>query len=567
MSDNLPIANPKVLHAPSTDESIFAAPEEHQTRSLKIGAFIGNVVTTMNPVLNTGAASVGNTSPDTPSAPLRPLILQQSYTAQAQATDVGLNVIRESDSETKQNGAEADYGQLVAASPDSHASLNDLSPCASCSAEDGFPFLNLNDDASIPMGELLMQLTGVEEEVLFAQNGYAKIKKQRDILQGALIQAALTRNHPLRKMMENDDENDSSVNTKTESKDEEDEEQAADEDESAYHVTVKKCDKVLVAEQISYADDDDMHFCVDDNIVKERKILEYLTIDNYPLSENIVKFIDFFQSDDDYYLVMEDMANDVTLKQFVEIAHQHIKDGNLSKKEYQKIVKYIFWQICAVVHWLHNDMHCCVMALKMDTILLENADFVANPDGRMSINPCITAKLADFSKAEVFQMHDTRFRCMKYRHNITNEPQYLCPKLYSEQIYDARACDMWCLGMILFQMATGKPLYEELGINEADSPKYGSGYWAVMTAQMKVYLAANNLTKFVNAKMLSIMCALLVVDETQRMNANDVLKHAWFKAYYQRYQVRIQKKSTKQAEELAKQQAKLKQFPYYFCAY
>ena len=55
---------------------------------------------------------------------------------------------------------------------------------------------------------------------------------------------------------------------------------------------------------------------------------------------------------------MEYIEGDYNLKEFVTKAHEYINNGQLNIKEYQKIVKYIFWQLSAVLYWLHNDMHC-----------------------------------------------------------------------------------------------------------------------------------------------------------------------------------------------------------------
>lgn len=207
---------------------------------------------------------------------------------------------------------------------------------------------------SIPMCQLLAALTGVQEEVLLKQEGYCKIKKLYNILQGEIIEAKITSDHPLYNSKVLDIAIPLDANIPTIKK-----RNISGTDQSVnYLVTIKKCDKVLVAEHISYADDEDMHFCVDDSILKERDILQYLTIDNIPTCDYIARYIDFFQSEEDYYLVTESIRSGITLQAFIEKAHQFIKIGKLKCKEYQKIIKYIFWQLCAVMHWLHDDMHC-----------------------------------------------------------------------------------------------------------------------------------------------------------------------------------------------------------------
>lgn len=203
----------------------------------------------------------------------------------------------------------------------------------------------------------------------------------------------------------------------------------------------------------------------------------------------------------------------------------------------------------------------------MESIVLQNANFFNNADGSKRIDPSIMVKLSDFSKSEVFRPTDSTFRCMKHSLISTNNAQYLSPRLYNEEIYDARAQDMWSLGMILLHCAVGEPIYDSIGIYEVAQPKRGTGYWAVMTKQLKVYLATNNLTKFVNSKMLQMIQSLLTIEESKRINADSVLKHPWFKSYYKNYGRRIEKKSIKQAKELEKQRQKMAQFPYYYCKY
>eukprot|EP01083_Nonionella_stella_P217388 780526_1 len=196
----------------------------------------------------------------------------------------------------------------------------------------------------------------------------------------------------------------------------------------------------------------------------------------------------------------------MTLQQFVETAFKYICNNQLEIKQYQKVIKYIFWQICAGLHWLHHDMHCCHLNLTMETIILVNVEFI-DSDGSITINPLIEAKFTDFSKSEVFQPKDNKFRCMKY--DTTDHVQYLCPKVYDEDIYDARKADMWCLGMILLNAVVGEPLYTEIDFFEIEEPSVGGGYWAVMTHNIKSYLSVHGLLQYTNNKMLKIIYCLL----------------------------------------------------------
>ena len=173
----------------------------------------------------------------------------------------------------------------------------------------------------IPILDMLMELNNVDEHILFEAKGYKRTRKICNTLQGFVIEAIQIKN-------------------------------------ANKPVLIKKCDKELCRRQISFADDNNIRFCVDDDIFKERMILKYLTIDNKFSGRHIFKYIDFFESDDAYYLVTESVYDLMNLQEFTQKAQQYIKEGKLKKIAWTKMVKYITWQIAAVLHWMHHDMHC-----------------------------------------------------------------------------------------------------------------------------------------------------------------------------------------------------------------
>eukprot|EP01084_Bolivina_argentea_P167089 290061_1 len=120
-------------------------------------------------------------------------------------------------------------------------------------------------------------------------------------------------------------------------------------------VTIKKTSKHLHKKRES-VDDNGFKYIVDENIIKEALILRHLTIENKPIGDTIIKYINFFHSNTDYYLVTEYIDGDMTLKDFIPKLHQYIKQNKLKLKEYQKIIKYLLWQLVATIHWMHNDV-------------------------------------------------------------------------------------------------------------------------------------------------------------------------------------------------------------------
>eukprot|EP01083_Nonionella_stella_P280380 953864_1 len=172
-------------------------------------------------------------------------------------------------------------------------------------------------------------------------------------------------------------------------------------------VVIKKVGKALFKEGITKPDAFGMTYCSPNNILKESIILNHLTVNNH--CSYMVQFVDLFYSvpDQHYYLVTKQIDGDdapLNLKQFVEQAQKHICEGKLDVKEYVKVIKWIFWQLSVWLHWMHNDMHCCHLELKLEHVLLNNSGFIIDPKSGTATAKCSTAvRVCDFGSAEVFQ--------------------------------------------------------------------------------------------------------------------------------------------------------------------
>lgn len=159
---------------------------------------------------------------------------------------------------------------------------------------------------------------------LLQEMGYIKIKKITDTLQGCVFIALNQNNMELN--------NDKSNNT----------------------VVIKRTSKYLHSQGITIQDD--KVYKVNENVLKEYDVLKHFT--NSPnCPSQITKVIDFFESDNNYYLVMENGGDDFF--EFIVKAHQLINERKLNVKEWRKFVKYMFYQMVVVVKWLHTEMNCC----------------------------------------------------------------------------------------------------------------------------------------------------------------------------------------------------------------
>eukprot|EP00484_Ammonia_sp_Unknown_P023902 CAMPEP_0197038082 /NCGR_PEP_ID=MMETSP1384-20130603/15112_1 /TAXON_ID=29189 /ORGANISM="Ammonia sp." /LENGTH=573 /DNA_ID=CAMNT_0042468475 /DNA_START=81 /DNA_END=1802 /DNA_ORIENTATION=- len=403
------------------------------------------------------------------------------------------------------------------------------------------------DPEEYSVSQLLLRLAEVEEEIFLTQHGYKPVGKLCDTLQGDLIKCEVV-------PVAEDTNGDGASTKKKRGKNL----KACLQSNREGFVAIKRTNKQLFKQRISKMDNG-FNICVEENIEKEAQILKYLTSE-HKSTEYVIKYVDFFQSENDYYLVMEYIDGDCNLKQFMQKAHKLMEQHKLDLKQYHKIIKYVFWQIAAVLHWLHYDMHCAHLDLNLENVMLKNANFVENADGSITIDGAISARLGDFGCAEVFKPRheddDQAYLCVK-QGAMLGEIQYQCPKIVEEQVYDARKADNYALGMMLFQCIFGVPLYSKL----EETP--GSGYWAIQHEKINQWILLNNLTECVNGKLLTLLNGLLCLDQTKRLHTLEILKSRWFKSYFKRYQDKLEKKSAIQKKKLQHLRHKMKGFAFY----
>eukprot|EP01084_Bolivina_argentea_P051060 93927_1 len=363
-----------------------------------------------------------------------------------------------------------------------------------------------DDDADMPsLLQLTLSMQRMDEDLLFAKNGYKYLGKLSDILQGESLKAEVTKSSL------------PSINRGT-------------------FVAIKKTDKCLIQKGITIQDD--MTYLIDKNAVKEAIILQQLTLlshNNNIIGSHIIKFVDLFESETHLYLVTEYIENGITLKQFIKESHELIRKKKLLWKDYSKIVKYIMWQLISVIRYLHKDVLCCHLDVCLDNIILENAQFIKES---YKINNEIQIKLVEFGFAELCSLANgdenktkKAFEFVKHRLNIDNE-YLVSPEIYKEEIYDCRKADIWSFAMIFYQCMIGKPLYGPKDM--FDKPQ--NGYLAINNNQLTQYLKINSINsqlKYFNGS-ISLLTQLLIMDQNKRFNATQVVKHKYFKKYYQR---------------------------------
>eukprot|EP01084_Bolivina_argentea_P255989 430812_1 len=355
---------------------------------------------------------------------------------------------------------------------------------------------NYNDD-DISFTELLLTMQQINEDVICAEKGYKRICKISDTLQGEMYKAEVTNLYKGNIAKVGD------------------------------FVAIKKTDRSLHSQKIAIQDD--MHFCVSEDITNEAAILEMLTADtdiSYPGSQHIIQYVDFFESDSYFYLVIE-YINGITLEQFIIHSHKMIKNDKLSSIEYSKTIKYIMWQLVVTLHSLHNTFNLCHLDLCSENIMVQNAAYIEMKDNTLKSNPKMQIYLIDFGVSETFP--NGKFECFKQGLSLQNEI-FVAPQICNNRKYDPRAADVWAIGQMFYKCIIGQVLYEPEDM--WDQPR--KAYLALVCDELKQYLKVNNLMKYFKGQSVYLLQQLLQMEESNRLNVKEIMQHQWFNCYYRR---------------------------------
>ena len=112
--------------------------------------------------------------------------------------------------------------------------------------------------------------------------------------------------------------------------------------------------------------------------------------------------------------------------------------------------------------------------------------------------------------------------------------------LSKKNVHDAKAVDMWALGIITYYCFVGKYPYKhisELRGNEKEG-------------QLKHDLAEADLLSFITPKIVSLLKGLIVIKKEKQLLSSSVIKHVFFKPYYLRYSAQIKRESAAQKKQL-----------------
>ncbi|SOV18981.1 calcium-dependent protein kinase, putative [Plasmodium sp. gorilla clade G2] len=150
--------------------------------------------------------------------------------------------------------------------------------------------------------------------------------------------------------------------------------------------------------------------------------IKYLSIMSH---ENIIKFKDFFEDKNKFYIVLEKCEGG-------ELFYKVVKNKCLMESESALIVR----QICCALQYLHSN-NIIHRDIKAENFLFKNKNTK-------------NIKLIDFGMAK-------RVNC-EYLTELCGSPHYISPELIRKKY--TMSSDIWALGVMVFFMLTGKYPFE-----------------------------------------------------------------------------------------------------------
>jgi len=249
---------------------------------------------------------------------------------------------------------------------------------------------------------------------------------------------------------------------------------------------------------------------VPEDFVKERQLILKLTnLQN--CTDGIVKGIDEWDDEHCYYYAMEYCEGelfDYISKTHTQPDYRKYVDAEASKEQiamqtanqWVKNVAKMFKQICLAVQFLHSHGYCH-LDLSLENTMIYDLNTLA-------------VKVIDFGLMQKFKNGNFQF------HGRVGKLQYMCPEAYSRSVYDARAADVYCLGVMLFMMLIGAPPYQAPQPQNAAFGYFVSGRIADVLKHWKRL-------RLITVDALDLLNKMFRYENT-RISLDEVLKHKFF---------------------------------------
>ncbi|KFA72976.1 hypothetical protein S40288_05098 [Stachybotrys chartarum IBT 40288] len=246
------------------------------------------------------------------------------------------------------------------------------------------------------------------------------------------------------------------------------------------------------------------------NILKEVQIMRQL---DHP---NIVKLIDFSESKQYYYIVLE-------LAPGGELFHQIVRLTYFS----EELSRHVIVQVAKALEYLHEERGVVHRDIKPENILFYPTAFVAskNPKHKQpgdedkvdegEFIPGVGAggigqiKIADFGLSKIVWDNQTMTPC--------GTVGYTAPEIVKDERY-SKSVDMWALGCVLYTLLCGFPPFYDESI-EVLTEKVAKGQYTFLSPWWD---DISDMAK-------DLISHLLTVDPEKRYTITEFLAHPWIR--------------------------------------
>ncbi|ETB59144.1 Aur protein kinase, variant [Plasmodium yoelii 17X] len=176
----------------------------------------------------------------------------------------------------------------------------------------------------------------------------------------------------------------------------------------------------------------------------ERQVLKEIIIQSSLKHINILDLIAYFEDKTRLFLVLE-IANGGSIRNKMKLKHDTFKE--------EQVALYVY-QIADALSYLHN-FNIIHRDLKPDNILIHYSDSdVYNDEHASKIYKYGIIKIADFGFS--CQLKNKRQK----RSTFCGTVDYMPPEIINQIPYDCNA-DLWCLGIVIFELLVGFPPFTD----------------------------------------------------------------------------------------------------------
>lgn len=231
--------------------------------------------------------------------------------------------------------------------------------------------------------------------------------------------------------------------------------------------------------------------------------------------ENIVKLLDFIETTEHFFIVLEQAPGG-------ELFHQIVRLTYFS----EDLARHVIIQVAQAINYLHEEAGVVHRDIKPENLLFYPAAFIPSPvvqvragedpDSKQDEGVFIPGvggggigviKLADFGLSKIIWDSKTKTPC--------GTVGYTAPEIVNDQRY-SKSVDMWALGCVLYTILCGFPPFYDEDI-QALTEKVARGEYTFLAPWWDD----------ISPEAKDLVSQLLMVDPERRFTIEQFMKHPW----------------------------------------